>query len=268
MIPFRLPLALVLLLPAFAAGAQSPRFRYDLRDDTAMPEMYRRARDSALAESDRVNHCPPRADTLWAANPRARLPEPWLRASLSPRCGSNSLPNAVRRRLRDDARSLDFYRGVVESRIAGTEDDRAAALRFLDWSADPRYLPLFLRVARSGAPDTLPSGGYDAAYNATLALAPYLATSREAWQLVVRAAVDRTNPIARQAGMLTLAAANDQRSRRTLRGLPLASVNEYVRTRVLDALAHEPCTPGTIFVLWRGVEGQNYSKCELPPDFR
>jgi hypothetical protein len=258
----------LILLPAFAANAQPPRFRYDLRDDPAMPEKYRRALDSALAESDSANHCPPRSDTLWAADRRATIPEPWLRASLSLGCRFGDLPNAVRRRLRDDTTSLDFYHGVVESRIAGSEDDRATALRFLDWSADPRYLPLFLRIARAGTPDRLPSGDYDIVYNAISALAPYVATTPEARRLVERAAADSRNEIARQAGMLALAAANDERSRRTLRGPPLTSVSKYVRDRVVNALLHEPCAPGTIFVVWLGVEGQNYSKCELPPDFR
>jgi hypothetical protein len=141
-------------------------------------------------------------------------------------------------------------------------------LRFLDWSADPRYLPLFLRIARAGTPDRLPSGDYDIVYNAISALAPYVATTPEARRLVERAAADSRNEIARQAGMLALAAANDERSRRTLRGPPLTSVSKYVRDRVVNALLHEPCAPGTIFVVWLGVEGQNYSKCELPPDFR
>jgi hypothetical protein len=70
------------------------------------------------------------------------------------------------------------------------------------------------------------------------------------------------------AGDRASAFASDRRSRETLRALRLTSASEYTRRRVARALAHEPCPRGFVFVEWFGVEGQDYSKCELPPDYR
>lgn len=263
----RILLALV-LLPVLGLRAQAPRFRYDLRDDPDLPADVRRTIDSLQAVSDSVHRCPSRADTLWAGNIRASIPHPWLKASLRLGCRLAGLPNAVRRRLRDDPASLRFYEQVLQAGSGAPEAEQATALLILRWSADPGYFPLLLGAARGQMPGLTPDGDYNAAYNAIIALAPYLSDSVEARRLVRRAAFDPSSKYAREAGMLALATANDTWSQQTLRALSLASVNEYIRGRVTRSLAHTPCPRGFVFVEWFGVEGQDYSKCELPPDYR
>jgi hypothetical protein len=102
-------LFLLLSLPMVALPAQGPRFRFSLRDDPDLPAGVRQALDSLHALSDSVNRCPSRADTLWAADPHASIPAEWLEASLRLGCRFPDLPNAVRRRLRDDSASRGVY---------------------------------------------------------------------------------------------------------------------------------------------------------------
>lgn len=262
-------LLVLLLLPMHGLAAQPPRFRYDLRDDPDMPADLRRTIDSLNAVSDSVHGCPPRADTLWASNARSPIPTRWLNASVQLGCRHSGLPLAVRRRLRDDPASLRFYERVVKSGNSAPESERATALTILNWSADSAYFPLFIKAATTqSAGLTSDHSDYNAAYNAILALAPYLADSPAARHLVTRAVADPNSEYVRQAGILALATANDNWSRRTLRALPLTSVNDYVRGEVSRALAHAACPRGLVFVERFGYEGQDYSKCELPPDYR
>jgi len=259
----------LVVLPVLALDAQAPRFRWALRDDPDLPADVRRTIDSMRVSSDRAHRCPPRADTLWAANPRAAIPTYWLEASVRPGCWSVALPNAVRRRLRDDSTSLRFYERVVRLGSGASETGRSAALLNLIWSAEPRYYPLLISLAAEQRPGLTPdSTNYNVSYNAIVALAPYLSDSLDARRLVERAAEDRSSKHSREAVLLALATANSDWSRQLLRRLPLAGVDEYIRGRVGRALAHTPCPRGLVFVEWFGVEGQDYSKCELPPDYR
>jgi hypothetical protein len=171
--------------------------------------------------------------------------------------------------LRDDPASLRFYERVVKSGYKARERERATALMLLSWSADSAYFPLFIKEATTqSAGFTSDHRDYNAAYNAILALAPYLAVSPAARRVVIKAATDRNSEYAREAGILALATANDDWSRQTLGALPLTSVNDYIRGRVSRALAHAACPRGLVFVESFGYEGQDYSKCELPPDYR
>jgi len=259
----------LLVLPVFALEAQAPRFRWPLRDDPELPADVRRAIDSMRLSSDRAHRCPPRADTLWAANPPAAVPTYWLEASVRPGCWSTALPNPVRRRLRDDSTSLRFYERVVRRESAASETARSAALLNLVWSAEPRYYPLLISMAAEQRPGLTPDGtNYNVSYNAIVALAPYLSDSLDARRVVERAAEDRSSIHARQAVLLALATANSDWSRQFLRRLPLAGIDESIRGTVRRALAHPPCPRGLVYVEWFGVEGQDYSKCELPPDYR
>jgi hypothetical protein len=260
---------LIILLLMLAGGAcvQPSRFRYPLRGYADLPASARMELDSARAVSDSVHRCPPRADTLWAADRRRPVPRAWLSAALTGGCGHASLPDPVRRRLRDDPASPRFYEAVVRGAFPATEDERARALQQLSWSAERRYLALFLHEARNGAPGLHERGDYNAAYVATLALAPYLHESPTARRVVLRAATDSA-ALARRAGVLALAAANTPWSRRALRGISREGIDEHTLGIVERALAHRPCRPGTIYVEWFGIEGQDYSKCEPAPDFR
>jgi hypothetical protein len=171
--------------------------------------------------------------------------------------------------LRDDPASLRFYERLVKSGNRARESERATALTILSWSADPAYFPLFIKAATTQSAGFTPNHrDYNAAYNAILALAPYLAYSPAARRVVIRAVADPNSEHAREAGILALATANDNWSRRILSALPLTSVNDYVRGKVSSALAHPACPRGLVFVETFGVEGQDYSKCELPPDYR
>lgn len=248
-------------------GAQPPRFRWSLRDDD-LPADARRRIDSMRIASDHAHGCPSRADTLWAADPATTIPTYWLEASIRPGCGMTALPNAVRRRLRDDSTSLRYYEGIVKPGTAAPEPQRAAALQYLIYSGEQRYLPLLLDAANKQLPGLTSDSNYNAPYYATLALAAYLSSSRDARRLVGRAAENHRSRYARQAGLLALATSNSDWSRRLLRELSLDGVDEYTRGRITRALAHAPCTGSLVFVEWFGVEGQDYSKCELPPDYR
>ncbi|HEX8904724.1 MAG TPA: hypothetical protein VF771_07785 [Longimicrobiaceae bacterium] len=261
-------LALFALFALAACRSQPARFRYLLRDDPTWPADVRRRIDSAAAVNDSIHGCPSHADTLWAGNPRVQIPRNWLEASLRTGCAHAALPWAVRRRLRDDPASLAFYAAVARGAVPAGEDGRARAVLQLSWSADRRYFPLVLAAARAGTPAVTPDSDYNAAYHATVALAPYLGISRQARRVVWRAATHPSSKYARQAGILALAAANDRWSRRALARLPLDSADPYVRQRAARALAHAPCKRGTIFVEWFGVEGQDFSRCEPPPDYR
>jgi hypothetical protein len=179
-----------------------------------------------------------------------------------------SLPNAVRRRLRDDSLSLRYYERIVQPRSGASETQRSVALQYLIWSADPRYYSLLRSAAAEQEPGVTPDGNYNVAYTAIVALAPYLSKSRDARHVVEHAAVNRSSKYARQAGLEALITANNDWSRELLRTQSLADVDEYSRNRVARALAHAPCSGGLVFVEWFGIEGQDYNKCELPPDFR
>lgn len=133
----------------------------------------------------------------------------------------------------------------------------------LRWSGRRRFLPLFLRIANGAIPETSEE---NAAYEATLSLAPFLNDSRAARRTVLRHASDPSSDRARRAAILTLATANSPWSRRVLERMH--GRDDEATGFVRNALAHRPCRPGTIFVEWFGIEGQNYSKCEPPPDFR
>lgn len=247
----------------FASCARATRFQFDLRDSPDLPAAARSAIDSLQAIDDRVNHCPPRPDTLWAADPRGAIPRVWLDASVSQGCRYSGLPNAVRRRLRDDPSSLRYYEAVAGGALPRGEFERATAVVILRWNGRRRFLPLFLRVANGAIPETSEE---NAAYEATLSLAPFLNDSRAARRTVLRHASDPSSGRARQAAILTLATANSPWSRRVLERMH--GRDEGTTGFVRNALAHRPCRPGTIFVEWFGIEGQNYSKCEPPPDFR
>ena len=157
---------------------------------------------------------------------------------------------------------------MLQHAIPSSEESRLGAVLYLSWSADRQYFPLILAAARETTPGLLENGDYNAAYRATIELAPYIGESRAARRVVWSAATHPTSSYARAAGILALAAANDRWSRAALRRLPIVAADEYVRATVARALAHAPCKRGTIFVAWFGIEGQDYSKCELPPDYR
>jgi hypothetical protein len=260
-------LLLAASLPICAVSAQGTRFRYDLVDDPTLPANVRREIDSLIAIDDSVNGCLPRSDTLWAANLQAPIPSRWLNASLHTMCGFAGLPNAVRRRLRDDPASRLYYERAYWARETSREA-RANAVSLLSWSRDPRYLPLLLHAAQSDIPMLLPQGSYNAAYNAIVELSPYVATSIEARNLVERSARHPRSVPAREAGVTALVAANDFASRHALRLLPYGWVSKYHADRIRHVLSHPPCARGLIFVVHMGVEGQDYSRCELPPDYR
>jgi hypothetical protein len=257
-------------LPLAAGGAQQERFRYTLRDDPTLPADVRRQIDSLQAIHDSIHRCPSRADTVWATDPHQAIPPHWLKASVNQGCAHSSLPDVVRRRLRDDTASLSFYAAIARRAIPATPTERVWALLQLSWSADLRFFPLILEAARSGRSDLdRVADDYNLAYRATIELAPYLHSSREARAVVMRAAsAPRSRRYERQAGILALAAANDPTSRAALLRLSLGGLDPAQRATVRRALANAPCLPGTIFVEWFGIEGQNFSKCELPPDYR
>lgn len=259
-------LALLLLSGCHHHIAQ-PRFRYTLRNSPDMSANDIRVHDSTVAAELRRSGCPSFADTLWTEDRRAEIPRYWLDASVRRGCAYSLLPLSVRRRLRDDPASLTYYAAVVRRSIPSTEWGRAAAVMNLSWSAKRRYLPLIFAVARESIP-AIVDGGYNASYSAIIELAPYISESLEARRIVWNAATHATSNVARTAGILALAAANDEWSRDALRRISLASANEYVQTKVARALAHPPCGRGTIFVEWFGYEGQDYSKCEPSPDYR
>lgn len=262
-------LLVFLLLPMHGLAAQPPRFRYGLREDPEMTADLRRTIDSLHAISDSVNRCPPRADTLWASNTRSPIPTRWLNASVQVGCLHSGLPLAVRRRLRDDPASLRFYERVAKSGNGRPEVERSMALSILSWSADPAYFPLFIKAATTQSAGLDPdSKDYNAAYTAIIALAPYLADSPAARSIVIRAVANQNSEYARRAGILALATANDEWSRRALRAVSPTSVNSYIKGVISRALAHAACPRGLVFVEWFGYEGQDYSKCELPPDYR
>jgi hypothetical protein len=260
-------LLLVVSLPMCAISAQGTRFRYNLVDDPTLPANVRREIDSLTAIDDSVHGCLPRSDTLWASNLAATIPRRWLDASLHTMCGFAGLPNAVRRRLRDDPGALLHYERAYWAPETSREA-RANAVALLSWSRDPRYLPLLVHAAQSEIPTLLPQGTYNAAYNAIVELSPYVATSIEARNLVERSARHPRSVHAREAGVTALVAANDFLSRHSLRLLPYGWVSQYHADRVRHVLSHPPCARGLIFVVHTGVEGQDYSRCELPPDYR
>lgn len=260
-------LLLLTFVSPLLLGAQTPRFRYTL-NDSGLPAESRHTVDSLNRISDRANGCPPRADTLWTADPRAPIPEYWLEASTRLGCRMTGLPTPVRRRLRDDSLSLPYYEHIARRGSGATEIQRSTAVRNLAWSGDPRYFPLLLEIATTEEPGLTPEGDYDASFHATEALAPYLATSRDARRAVHRAAENRVSKWVRNAGLHALTTANNDWSRRLLRTLSLDDVDQYERDQIKRALAHAPCTSDLVFVEWFGIEGQDYSKCELPPDFR
>jgi hypothetical protein len=261
-------LCAVLWVLAFGvAAAQPPRFRYSLSDQ-ALPDSVRRQIESQQLRNDSLNHCPHRVDTLWAGDPAAPIPPQWLKASVRQGCAYTWLPLIVRRRLRDDTASLTYFAAVLRREVPADEASRAWALRFLSWSAEPRFYRSLVAAAEEGVPGVLPDGDFNVPYRAVLELAPYVADSASARRVVWRAATNANATYARQAGILALAAANDGWSRRALRRLPLEKLDAYTRGIVDRALAHAPCARGTIFVQWFGIEGQDFSKCELPPDYR
>jgi hypothetical protein len=264
--PVMRSLLLLLVTWPLLLGAQPPRFRFPL-DDSGLSADVRRAYDSVSIALDIAHGCPSRADTLWAADQRMEIPRYWLEASIKQECSVASLPNAVRRRLRDDSRSLRYYEHVVQHDSSASENARAIALQYLIWSADARYFSLILHAATEQEPGVTPVGDYNVTYRAIVALAPYLSTSRAARRVVERA-VNRSSHYARTAGLNALVSANNAWSRRLLRRQSLADLDDYTRRQVARALAHAPCPPGLVFVEWFGIEGQDYSKCELPPDFR
>lgn len=261
-------LCLIVALLLVGCRSQPPRFRYLLHHAPEVSADRLRQNDSILAVEDRRHGCPSRADTLWASDTRTAIPGHWLEASLRTGCGHAGLPFAVRRRLRDDPAALAYYAGVLRDSIPASEDARAWAVRQLSWSADQRYFPLIQSAAREGTPGLTESGDYNTAYWATVELAPYVSRSREARRVVWSAATHPTSEYARAAGILALAAANDRWSRGALRRLPLDAAEDHARRSALRALAHAPCKRGTILVEWFGVEGQDYSRCEPPPDYR
>ena len=248
----------IAVFSATACSGQAERFRYTLQHGP---------HPSTFAASDSIHSCPSRADTLWTnefANP---IPLHWLDASLRLGCNYTHLPLSVRRRLRDDPASLEFYANVVGDEGA-PEHKRAWALQQLSWSGEHRHLPLFIAAAQSGKPGILPNGEYNLSYRAINALASFIQRSRQARGLVWAAATNTNSEHARNAGAEALSTANTPWSRNMLRKLDLSKLDAYTRSRVDNALAHPPCRPGTIFAHWFGIEGQNYSKCEPPPDFR
>lgn len=255
------------LLPPLELSAQQTRFRYSLFEDSTLPADVRRTIDSMNLADDKVHKCPSRGDTLWVTNRRRPIPAHWLRASLRFGCGFASLPLPVRRRLRDDPASLSYYEAVFWSPSA-SPDERAAALQLLSWSAEPEYFPLLLHAASEQLPARLPRGDYNASYYAVIALAPYLSFSVEARRLVTRAFFDPWSAIAREAGVLSLAAANDISSRQILRTMRSGWVDEYTRNRAGHVLTHAPCSRGLILVVPGYPTPQDYCKCELPPDYR
>jgi hypothetical protein len=255
-------------VPFARASAQSERFRFTLMDDPTLPAESLRQIDSLNAVQDSAFHCPPRGDTLWTADHAHSIPTVWLAASVSEGCRIAGLPNPVRRRLRDDPASLPFYEQVVRGGIPASEDQRATAMQLLSWSAGARFLPLFLDEARSVLPAVLKNGDYNAAYRAIEALSQYASNSADARRLILRAAMDRHAPAARMAGVLALAAVNDGWARAQLRALPKGWVDEYTEGEAKRALSHPRCSNGLLFVRHFGIEGQDYSDCELAPDYR
>ncbi|MBB4634619.1 hypothetical protein [Longimicrobium terrae] len=255
------------------AACGPPRFQYSLRDTVRSPSdmqryagLYRRS-DSLQAVSDSINHCPPRADTVWAGNRRVAIPQVWLEASVAHGCSGTGLPNLVRRRLRDDPASLPFYEAVARGQGGRDELARAAAVSFLGYSGHRRYFPLLLRIASDETP-ALGEKDYNAAYWATIALAPYLWESHAARRTVLRHAGNMNAPRAREAGIQALAIANSTWSRRHLKAMVPDNPSEYHMRIVGRALSHRPCRPGTVFVERIFIEGQDYSRCEPPPDWR
>ncbi|MDB4908023.1 MAG: hypothetical protein JWO05_2807 [Gemmatimonadetes bacterium] len=261
-------LLFLVVVPVVALPAQTPRFRYDLTNDPPLSPQVRQSVDSARTVSDSVHGCPSRGDTLWTGELRASIPDRWLAASLRPDCGHTALPNAVRRRLRDDPSSLNFYEHVVSGRAKASEAERAKALLMLSWSGDAKYFALLLRVATEQLPGLAPGGDYNASYNAIISLAPYVGGSSKARALIQRQLGPSRSGYARNAAIIALASANDAWSRRMLRASQMTSIDEFILAKVHRALAHAPCPRGSVFVEWFGIEGQDYSKCELPPDYR
>jgi hypothetical protein len=220
---------------------------------------------SVFSRMDSMYGCPPRGDTIWTHNRHTRIPLHWLEASLKPGCAYSSLPLSVRRRLREDPESLSYYEKVLTGSIAMPEAAKVWALLHLSWSGDARYAPLILAAARSGPPGLLPSGDYNLEYRAVIELAPYVSKSSDVREVVLRAAQDQRSEYARRAGVIALAVANTPWSRNILAELP---PDDFTRDMVARALASQPCSGRTIFVEAFGIEGQNYSRCKQPPDYR
>jgi hypothetical protein len=260
--------ALLLLSGCRSHQGEPARFRYTLRDSGDWPAEVRRTRDSTAAAELRRFGCPSYADTLWTLDAATEIPRAWLDASVRPGCAHTALPFAVRRRLREDPAALAHYAGVVQRSIPAEEWSRAVAIRQLSWSAERRYLPLIIATAREAVPGVVANGDYNASYRATIELAPYVAESREARHLVWRAVTDSASELARQAGLLALTAANERWSRDALRRLARITTDPSTQAAVAHALARPPCRRGTIWVEWVGIEGQDFSRCEAPPDYR